>query len=112
MKLSTTGPSPHSRRSRSPCISICSPSPSRFPQSLPDTLLYHLPRAALWKQQHAVAYVLDAPDDRINAFPPVAEIESMASMVLSDGDRYVGLVQVFASPARAARSSASRGVWA
>ena len=67
-----------------------------FPQSLPDTLLYHLPRAALWKQQHAVAYVLDAPDVRINAFPPVAEIESMASMVLSDGDRYVGLVQVFA----------------
>jgi hypothetical protein len=67
-----------------------------FPQSLPDTLLYHLPRAALWKQQHAVAYVLDAPDVRINAFPPVAEIESMASMVLSDGDRYVGLVQILA----------------
>jgi len=67
-----------------------------FPQSLPDTLLYHLPRAALWKQQHAVAYVLDAPDVRINAFPPVAEIESMASMVLSDGDRYVGLVQLLA----------------
>ena len=40
--------------------------------------------------------MLDAPDVRINAFPPVAEIESMASMVLSDGDRYVGLVQVFA----------------
>ncbi len=67
-----------------------------FPQSLPDTLLYHLPRAALWKQQHAVAYVLDAPDDRINAFPPVAEIEAMASMVLSEGDRYVGLVQLLA----------------
>ena len=67
-----------------------------FPQSLPDTLLYHLPRAALWKQQHAVAYVPDAPDVRINAFPPVAEIESMASMVLSDGDRYVGLVQLLA----------------
>lgn len=67
-----------------------------LPQSLPDTLLYHLPRAALWKQQHAVAYVLDAPDNRINAFPPVAEIEAMASMVLSDGDRYVGLVQLLA----------------
>jgi len=66
------------------------------PQSLPDTLLYHLPRAALWKQQHAVAYVLDAPDDRINAFPPVAEIEATASMVLSEGDRYVGLVQLLA----------------
>jgi hypothetical protein len=67
-----------------------------FPQSLPDTLLYHLPRAALWKQQHAVAYVLDAPDNRIDAFPPVAEIETMASMLLSDGDRYVGLVQLLA----------------
>jgi hypothetical protein len=67
-----------------------------FPQSLPDTLTYHLPRAALWKQQHAVAYVLDAPDNRIDAFPPVAEIETMASMVLSDGDRYVGLVQFLA----------------
>ena len=48
------------------------------------------------KQQHAVAYVLNAPDNRINAFPPVAEIETMASMVLSDGDRYVGLVQLLA----------------
>lgn len=67
-----------------------------FPQSLPDTLLYHLPRAALWKQQHAVAYVPDAPDERINAFPPVAEIEAMASMVVSGGDRYVGLVQLVA----------------
>jgi len=67
-----------------------------LPQSLPDTLLYHLPRAALWKQQHAVAYVLDAPDNRINAFPPVAEIEAMASMILSEGDRYVGLVQLLA----------------
>lgn len=67
-----------------------------FPQSLPDTLLYHLPRAALWKQQHAVAYVSAAPDERINAFPPVAEIETMASMVVSGGDRYVGLVQLIA----------------
>jgi hypothetical protein len=67
-----------------------------LPQSLADTLLYHLPRAALWKQQHAVAYVLDAPDPRLDAFPPVAEIETMSSMVLSRGDRYVGLVQFLA----------------
>jgi hypothetical protein len=67
-----------------------------FPQSLPDTLAYHLPRAALWKQQHAVAYVLDAPDNRIDAFPPVSAIETTASMILSDGDRYVGLVQFLA----------------
>ena len=66
------------------------------PQSLPDTMLYHLPRAALWKQQHAVGYVANAPDSRINVFPPNAEIETSASMVLSEGDRYVGLVQVVA----------------
>jgi len=66
------------------------------PQSVTDTLLYHLPRAALWKQQHAVAYVAHAPDERINAFPPNAEIESMASMIFSGGDRYVSLVQLVA----------------
>jgi hypothetical protein len=67
------------------------------PQSLPDAMLYHLPRAALWKQQHAVGYVANAPDMRINVFPPNAEVETSASMVLSEGDRYVGLVQLVAS---------------
>jgi hypothetical protein len=66
------------------------------PQSLPDTMLYHLPRAALWKQQHAVAYVPNAPDERLDVFPPAAEIESSVSMILSRGDRYVALVQVLA----------------
>ena len=67
-----------------------------LPQSLPDTMLYHLPRAALWKQQHAVGYVPNAPDERIDVFPPAAEIESSISMILSHGDRYVALVQVLA----------------
>jgi len=66
------------------------------PQSSPDTLLYHLPRAALWKQQHAVAYVANSPDERVNATPPNAEIETMSSMLLSGGDRYVTLVQLLA----------------
>ncbi|MGH3065360.1 MAG: glycosyltransferase family 39 protein, partial [Gaiellaceae bacterium] len=66
------------------------------PQGVGDALLYHLPRAALWKQQHGVAYVNHAPDERVNTFPPNAEIESMASMILSGGDRYVSLVQVLA----------------
>jgi Dolichyl-phosphate-mannose-protein mannosyltransferase len=66
------------------------------PQSVPDTMLYHLPRAAFWTQQHAVAYVPNAPDGRINVFPPVAEIEAAVSMSLSRGDRFVGLVQVLA----------------
>jgi hypothetical protein len=66
------------------------------PQSLPDTMLYHLPRAALWKQQEAVAYVANTLDARINVFPPVAEIEVMSSMILSDGDRFVTCVQLLA----------------
>jgi hypothetical protein len=66
------------------------------PQSLPDTMLYHLPRAALWKQQEAVAYVANTVDARINAFPPVAEIEVMSSMILSNGDRFVTYVQLLA----------------
>src|SRR5262249_24819265 len=64
-----------------------------LPQTLPDTMLYHLPRAALWKQQHAVAYVANAPDFRVNFFPPGAEIETMTSMILSRGDRFVALPQ-------------------
>jgi hypothetical protein len=66
------------------------------PQSLPDTMLYHLPRAALWKQQDAVAYVANTVDARINVFPPVAEIEVMSSMILSNGDRFVTYVQLVA----------------
>ncbi len=66
------------------------------PQSLPDTMLYHLARAALWKQQHAVGYVADAPDERVNVFPPVAEIESTFSMILSGGDRFVTGPQLLA----------------
>lgn len=66
------------------------------PQSLPDTMLYHLPRAALWKQQHAVGHIPNAPDSRIDVFSPVAEIQASVSMILSRGDRYVALVQLLA----------------
>ena len=69
------------------------------PQSVNDTLLYHLPRAAFWKQQHGLGYVADSPDGRINAFLPNAEIELPWSMVLSGGDRFVGLVQLASVPA-------------
>jgi hypothetical protein len=65
------------------------------PQSSPDTLLYHLPRAALWKQQHAVRYAEDTPDARVDASPPDAEIQIAVSMILSDGDRYATFVQLF-----------------
>jgi hypothetical protein len=64
------------------------------PQSVNDTLLYHLPRAAFWKQQHGVGYVAGSPDERINVFPPNAEIELATSMIVSGGDRFVALVQL------------------
>ena len=66
------------------------------PQSLPDTMLYHLPRSALWRQQHAVAYVPDVTELAVNSFPPNAEIAITATMILADGDRYVGLIQLLA----------------
>ncbi|HEX4745656.1 MAG TPA: glycosyltransferase family 39 protein [Gaiellaceae bacterium] len=66
------------------------------PQSLPDTMLYHLPRAAFWQQLHAVAYVPASPDERINVFPPGAEIQIATVMILGRGDRFVFLPQFLA----------------
>ena len=61
-----------------------------------DSLAYHLPRAAFWAQQHAVAYVPNASDPRLNGNPPGAEIGLLATMLWSDGDRYVALPQLVA----------------
>ncbi len=61
-----------------------------------DELSYHATRAALWKQQHGVGYVANAVDGRLNANPPNAEIGQLATMLLVDHDRYLGLVQLFA----------------
>ena len=66
-----------------------------------DAMSYHLARAALWIQQHAVAYVPDSPVVMIDAYPPNAEIAALLTMLLSDGDRYVGLVQYAALVATA-----------
>ena len=62
----------------------------------PTRMLYHLPRCALWKQQHAVAYVATSRRVAVDVLPPVAEIQATATMILSGGDRYVGLVQLLA----------------
>ncbi len=61
-----------------------------------DGLQYHLTRAALWRQQHAIGYVPGAEDLRINAFPPGAEILTAFTMTLSASVRYVALVQYVA----------------
>jgi Glycosyltransferase family 87 len=67
-----------------------------------DGLQYHLTRAALWRQQHAIGYVPGAEDTRINAFPPGAEILTAFTMTLSASVRYVALVQYTAMLACAA----------
>jgi len=66
-----------------------------------DAMTYHLARAAFWIQQHAVAYVPDTLVLRMNVNPPNAEIGTLFTMLLSDGDRYVGLVQYVAMLATA-----------
>ena len=61
-----------------------------------DSLLYHLPRAALWRQEHGVGYVAGASDPRLNGNPPGAEIGVLAAMLLWGGDRFVALPQLLA----------------
>ena len=74
-----------------------------------DAMTYHLARAAFWmQQQQAVAYVPESPVAMINAYPPNAEIGALFTMLLSDGDRYAGLVQ---SAALSATAIATYGIW-
>lgn len=59
-----------------------------------DSLLYHLPRAALWVQQHTALAPPDAlPGDPRVVSAPNAELISAWTMALSQSDRLVALVQ-------------------
>jgi hypothetical protein len=61
-----------------------------------DALWYHLPRAAMWLQQHRVGYIPNVNDTRLNGNPPVAEIGMLFTMAVSGTDRYVTLVSLSA----------------
>lgn len=61
-----------------------------------DALLYHLPRAALWRQEHAVGYIAGSSDPRLDGNPPGAEIGVLLTLVLARGDRFVALPQLVA----------------
>lgn len=61
-----------------------------------DALLYHLPRAALWRQQQAIGYVEGASDARLDASPPGGELGILATMLLWGDDRFVALPQLAA----------------
>jgi hypothetical protein len=56
-----------------------------------DALAYHLPRALLWRQQEAVGWIADATDPRLNVMPPVAEMGQVATMLVTDRDRFVAM---------------------
>ena len=64
-----------------------------------DPLAYHLPRIVMWMQQQAVAAIPEAPGSNLDGNPPGAEIAKAVTMLLSQSDRYAGLVQVLCVPA-------------
>ena len=61
-----------------------------------DSLWYHLARPAFWKQEHAVGYISQANDARLDVFPPGAEIVSAWPMVLEGTERFASLFQLVA----------------
>ncbi|HEU0304996.1 MAG TPA: hypothetical protein VFR32_10505 [Gaiellaceae bacterium] len=61
-----------------------------------DTLWYHLPRAAFWRQEHGIGTIERANDLRLDVFAPGAEIVSSWAMVLGGSERYASLFQLVA----------------
>jgi hypothetical protein len=61
-----------------------------------DALAYHLPRAAFWLQEHAIGYIDQGEDVRLNAFPPGGEILTAFTMATSGGDRFAALPNLVA----------------
>jgi hypothetical protein len=66
-----------------------------------DALAYHLLRAALWRQDHAIGWLGPYVDGRANAFPPLAEIGVASTMVIGESERLVALPQLAALPVAA-----------
>jgi hypothetical protein len=61
-----------------------------------DALTYHISRAALWKQQHAIGLIAHPNDDRLNINPPIAEIAQLFALTLDGTDRFVNGIQLTA----------------
>jgi hypothetical protein len=60
----------------------------------PDSLSYHLPRAAYWLQHHsALQYLPGASDDPAQVAPPNAELLIAWTMALARSDSFAQLVQ-------------------
>jgi Dolichyl-phosphate-mannose-protein mannosyltransferase len=61
-----------------------------------DSMTYHLARAAAWYQHHSVGYLPGANTERLNIFPPNAEIATLYTLALARGDRLAALPQYLA----------------
>jgi hypothetical protein len=58
-----------------------------------DALTYHLSRAALWKQQHAIGLFNATRENRLNINPPGGEIGQLFVLTLDGRDRFVNAIQ-------------------
>ena len=61
-----------------------------------DSMTYHLARAAAWYQHGSVGYLPGANTERLNIFPPNAEIATLYTLALVHGDRLAALPQYLA----------------
>lgn len=61
-----------------------------------DSMTYHLARAAAWYQHGSVGYLPGANTERLNIFPPNAEIATLYTLALAHGDRLAALPQYLA----------------
>jgi hypothetical protein len=64
------------------------------PPNAIDSLIYHLPRAAFWRQEGGVGYIHDAYDQRLNANPPHAELAVTFILELARDERFATLIQL------------------
>lgn len=67
------------------------------PPNNPDSLTYHLARAAFWSQENGIHYIADAYDERLNAHPPNAEIVLTFLLEVGQNERLTGFVQFIAA---------------
>ena len=61
-----------------------------------DSLWYHLARPAFWAQGHAVGYVANANDQRLDIFPPGRRDRGCMADGLEGSERFASLFQLVA----------------
>jgi hypothetical protein len=71
------------------------------PQNDSDPLVYHLARAALWRQNGHIGVFDAAIEPRLDVNPVVAEIGDTTSLILAGSERFVWIVQLSAVAALA-----------